>query len=74
MDVREFPYFTTALDWDQSYVYLVFPLSFLLMAIRIIQVNYIKFVLKQDIADPDAEAIRESQTALLEAEGKGGIE
>lgn len=72
MDLREFPYYTPALDWDQSYVYLVFPLSFLLMAIRIIQVNYIKFVLKQDIADPDQEAIKESQTALLEAEGKGG--
>lgn len=81
LDLREFPYYTPALDWDQSYVYLVFPLSFLLMAIRIIQVNYIKFVLKQDIADPDQQAIKESQTALLEqdmevaiseAEGKGG--
>lgn len=72
MDLREFPYFTPALDWDQSYVYLVFPLSFLLMAIRIIQVNYIKFVLKQEIADPDQEAIKESQSALLEEQKQGG--
>lgn len=69
-DLREFPYYTPALDWDQSYVYLVFPLSFLLMAIRIIQVNYIKFVLKQEIADPDQEAIKESQSALLEEEAQ----
>lgn len=71
MDLREFPYYTPALDWDQSYVYLVFPISFLLMAIRIIQVNYIKFVLKREISDPDQEAIRESQAALLE-DGKNG--
>lgn len=69
MDLREFPYATPALDWDLGMIYLVFPLSFLLMAIRILQVNYIKFVLKQEIADPDQEAIKESQHALLD-EGK----
>ena len=36
------------------------------MAIRILQVNYIKFILKEEIADPDQEAIKESQSALLE--------
>lgn len=70
MDLREFPYYTPALDWDQSYVYLVFPLSFLLMAIRIIQVNFIKFVLKKEIEDPDQAAIKESQTALLDEDAK----
>lgn len=64
-DLEEFPYYTPALDWDLGKVYLVFPLSFLLMAIRIIQVNYIKFILKEEIADPDQEAIKESQAALL---------
>ena len=55
-------------------VYLVFPLSFLLMAVRIIQVNFIKFVLKQEIADPDQEAIKESQGALLDGgEKQGGV-
>ena len=73
-DLREFPYATPALDWDLGMVYLVFPLSFLLMAVRIIQVNYIKFVLKQEIADPDQEAIKESQGALLEGgEKEGGV-
>lgn len=74
MDLREFPYYTPALDWDQSYVYLVFPLSFLLMAIRIIQVNYMKFILKREIEDPDQQAIKESQSVLLEEarDGDGG--
>lgn len=65
MDLREFPYATPALDWDLGTVYLVFPLSFLLMAIRIVQVNYIKFVLKQEIEDPDQQSIKESQKALV---------
>ena len=72
LDLIEFPYYTPALDWDQSYIYLVFPISFLLMAIRIIQVNYIKFVLKQEIADPDQEAIKESQGALSGGDQKSG--
>ena len=74
MDLREFPYATPALDWDLGMVYLVFPLSFLLMAVRIIQVNFIKFVLKQEIADPDQEAMIESQGALLDGgEKQGGV-
>ena len=72
LDLREFPYATPALDWDMGYIYLVFPLSFTLMAIRILQVNYIKFILKQEIADPDQEAVKQSQSALLEDGGKEG--
>ncbi len=69
MELVEYPYATPALDWDLGKVYLVFPLSFLLMAIRIVQVNVIKFVLKQEILDPDQEAIKESQKTLT-AEGE----
>ncbi len=68
LDLVEFPYATPALDWDLGMVYLVFPLSFLLMAIRIVQVNVIKFILKEEILDPDQEAIKESQKTLT-AEG-----
>ena len=64
----EFPYATPALDWDLGMVYLVFPLSFLLMAIRIVQVNVIKYILKEEILDPDQESIKESQKTLM-AEG-----
>ena len=69
-DLQEFPYFTPALDWDLGYVYLVFPLSFSLMAIRIIQVNVMKYILKIEIADPDQESMKESQRALAESGGE----
>ena len=74
MDLREFPYATPALDWDLGMVYLVFPLSFLLMAIRIVQVNVMKFILHIEIADPDEESVKESQRALLseEPQNEGG--
>ena len=74
MDLREFPYATPALDWDLGIVYLVFPLSFLLMAIRIVQVNVMKFILHIEIADPDEESVKESQRALLseEPQNEGG--
>ena len=65
LDLKEFPFFLPTLDWDLSYVYMVFPLSFSLMAIRIVQVNFIKFVLKQEIADPDQESVKESQSTLV---------
>lgn len=77
MDLREFPYATPALDWDLGMVYLVFPCSFLLMAIRIVQVNYIRLVLKEEIADPDQEAVKESQQALMaddEADDENGMD
>jgi len=66
IDLAEFPYYTPALDWDLSKIYLIFPISFLLMAVRIIQVNVIKYVLKREIADPDQQAIEESKQALAE--------
>ncbi len=66
LDLQEFPYYTAGLGWDLGYVYLVFPLSFSLMCIRIIQVNYIKFILKQEIVDPDQESIKESQKSLVD--------
>ncbi len=66
VDLAEFPYYTAALDWNLAYVYLIFPIAFSLMALRIIQVNIIKFVLHQDIEDPDQAAIEESRHVLAE--------
>jgi hypothetical protein len=42
------------------------------MAIRIIQVNVMKYVFKQEIEDPDAEAVRESQKTLVAEDEEGG--
>ncbi len=39
----EFTYFSPALDWSMAYLYLIFPIAFSLMTIRIIQVNYLRF-------------------------------
>lgn len=66
VDLAEFPYHTPALDWNLSKIYLIFPISFVLMAIRIVQVNVIKYVLKEEIVDPDQQAIEESKQALAE--------
>jgi TRAP-type C4-dicarboxylate transport system permease small subunit len=66
MDLAEFPYFTPALNWNLAKIYLIFPLSFLLMAVRIIQVNVIKYILKREVLDPDQQAIEESKHALAD--------
>ena len=50
------------LGWEMRYVYLVLPIAFTLMTIRILQVNYLKLVRGIDPADPDkvtVEAVME---------------
>lgn len=42
-----------------KYIYLVLPITFALMAFRVIQVNYIKFIQHKAISDPDNEAVGE---------------
>ena len=42
------------LGFHLSWVYIVLPIAFTLMTIRILQVNYKKIVLKEDMRDPDA--------------------
>ncbi|ASJ74118.1 TRAP transporter small permease [Granulosicoccus antarcticus] len=37
-----------------SWVYIVLPIAFSLMTFRILQVNYKKLILKEDVRDPDA--------------------
>lgn len=41
------------LGWQMKWVYLILPIAFTLMTIRILQVNYIKLVLGRDPRDPD---------------------
>ena len=41
------------LGWQMRWVYLVLPVAFTLMTIRILQVNYMKLVLGRDPRDPD---------------------
>ena len=49
----EFPEYSPTLDWVMAYIFLIFPFSFTLMTVRIIQVNIMKYILKIEIADVD---------------------
>ena len=49
----EYPEYSPTLDWIMAYVFMIFPIAFSLMTIRIIQVNIMKHVLKIEIADVD---------------------
>ena len=42
------------LGFHLSWVYIVLPIAFTLMTIRVIQVNYRKLVLDEEIVDPDS--------------------
>ena len=63
-----------------KYIYMILPIAFTLMSIRILQVNYYKLVKGMDIRDPDSveiESIVESETGrktevekLLESEAQ----
>ncbi|WP_306261251.1 TRAP transporter small permease [Pararhizobium sp. IMCC21322] len=42
------------LGFHLSWVYIVLPIAFTLMTIRILQVNYRKIILKEEMRDPDS--------------------
>ncbi len=52
-DFLEYPYNSPGIGIPMQYVYAIFPIAYVLMNIRIIQVNYIKYILKQEIEDVD---------------------
>ena len=45
---------------------MIFPFCFLLMAIRIVQVDICRYILKWEIIDPDKASVEESKHALME--------
>lgn len=47
-----------------SWVYIVLPIAFSLMTIRVLQVNYRKLILKEDLRDPDAIDLDEVQSEM----------
>ena len=42
-----------------KYIYIILPLAFTIMSIRIIQVNYLRLVKGIDVRDPDQQAVEE---------------
>jgi C4-dicarboxylate transporter DctQ subunit len=55
----EYPEYSPTLDWVMAYVFMIFPIAFSLMNIRIIQVNIMKYVLKMEIIDVDKIEVSE---------------
>ncbi len=51
--MMQFTYTSPTLGWSMAYIYMIFPLSFATMTIRIIQINYLRLIKKVDIVDPD---------------------
>ncbi len=49
----EYPEYSPTLDWIMAYIFMIFPIAFSLMTIRIIQVNIMKHILKIEIEDVD---------------------
>lgn len=41
------------MNLSMEYVYWIFPIAFTLMSLRILQVDYIRYILKQEIKDVD---------------------
>ena len=67
-DLTEFPYMSPALDWSMAYVYWIFPISFGLMTIRIIQVDVMKYIFKIDIKDVDAVDLEKDKKSVVVAD------
>ncbi|PXY00153.1 TRAP transporter small permease [Halomonas sp. LBP4] len=53
----EFPYKSPALGWSLAYVYFVFPIAFVLMALRVLQVQYLKLVKGIEPGDVEQEEV-----------------
>jgi C4-dicarboxylate transporter DctQ subunit len=49
----QYPEYSPTLDWIMAYVFMIFPIAFTMMNIRIIQVNVMKYILHIEIADVD---------------------
>lgn len=53
----EFTYNSPALGWSLAYVYFVFPIAFGLMAVRVLQVQYLKLVKGIEPGDVEKEEV-----------------
>ncbi len=55
----EFPYTSPAMEWSMAYVYMIFPISFLLISFRTLQINYMRIVHGKEPTDADTAEIEE---------------
>ena len=60
----EFPYISPALEWSMAYIYMIFPIAFVLLSFRTLQVDYHRFIKGEELVDADQAEIEEiSKTA-----------
>ncbi len=67
--MMQFTYTSPTLGWNMAYVYFIFPISFSLMSVRIIQVNYFKLIKGVDMRDPDKVNLEEEYEKIAEKKG-----
>jgi len=65
----EFPYRSPAMGWSLAYVYMIFPVAFVLMAFRVLQVQYLKLVKGVEFGDKDQEQVDQ----IIEEEATSGV-
>ena len=63
----EFPYISPALEWSMAYIYMIFPIAFVLLSFRTLQVDYHRFIKGEDIVDADQAEIDEVSKTAAEA-------
>ncbi|WP_300668641.1 TRAP transporter small permease [Desulfoluna sp.] len=67
-DLTEFPFMSPALEWSMAYVYWIFPISFGLMTIRVIQVDIMKYILKIELKDVDSVDLEETKQLISDSD------
>lgn len=70
----DFPYKSPGLGWSLAYVYFVFPISFVLMASRVLQVQYRKLVKGIEPGDMDKKEIKKVTEKALHETKKHSME
>ena len=63
----EFPYISPALEWSMAYVYMIFPIAFVLLSFRTLQVDYHRFIKGEELVDADQAEIEEVSKTAAEA-------
>ena len=62
----EFPYTSPGLRWSMAYVYMIFPIAFLLISVRTLSINYARIVLGREPTDADSAEIEEIARSAAE--------
>ena len=63
----EFPYISPALEWSMAYIYMIFPIAFVLLSFRTLQVDYHRFIKGEELVDADQAEIEEVSKTAAEA-------